>query len=255
MFYNPQIDSIVKTGNNGAGVLVLHGFTGTPDSMRPVVNELHAQGFSVNAPLLDGHGTTPEKCAQTTWHHWYQSTQKAYMELNEQCSKVFVCGLSMGALLSLKLCIDYPQSISGAACLATPLYLKGWVRGLLPIVFGTPIKKVWKFQKKFEVDIKDPMAKKNFWNYDKMPISCVASIMELQNLVHESLEKITTPLLLVHSRHDSTAPYDSMMKVAQKVSSNITETVTLENSYHVITIDYEKDLVAGKVSEFFNRFL
>lgn len=255
MYHNPQIDPIYKRGTNGAGVLALHGFTGTPDSLRPALNALHDAGFTVSAPLLEGHGTTPEALSKTTWQDWFRSTQKAYMELNEKCSKTFVCGLSLGALLALKLAIEFPQSIAAISCLATPLYLKTWVKNLLPIVWHTPLKNFWRYQKKWEIDIKDPVAKKNFWNYDHMPLSCIISLMELQNMIGRSLSKIHAPILLIHSRHDSTAPYESMNHIAAKTSSAITETVTLENSYHVITIDYEKDLVAKKLCEFFNRFL
>lgn len=255
MHHNPQIDPIFKRGTNGAGVLLIHGFTGTPDSMRPVANALNNAGFTVLAPLLAGHGTTPDDCAHTAWPDWFSSVQKGYMTLHEQCSKIFVCGLSLGALLTLKLVTEFPQSISGAACLATPLYLKAWVRRLLPLIWHTPIKKVWKLQKKFDVNIKDPLAKENFWNYDFMPIACIVSIIDLQKKVAASLAQIQIPLILVHSRHDSTAPYVSMGDIASGVSSQITETVTLENSYHVITLDYEKEVVAQKVCEFFKRFL
>lgn len=255
MHHNPQIDPIYKRGTNGAGALVIHGFTGTPDSVRPVVNALHDEGFTVTAPLLKGHGTTPEDCSKTNWKDWYASAQNAYIELQEKCSKIFVCGLSLGSLLSLKLALDYPQSISALACLATPLYLRAWVRSLLPLVSYTPLNALWKYQKKYKVDIKDPEAANNFWNYDLMPLSCIASITELQTLIRDQLLSIKSPLLLAHSRHDSTAPYNSMNIVATNVSSAITETVTLENSYHVITIDYDKELVSQKVTDFFKRFI
>lgn len=252
---NPQIDTIFKRGDNGAGVLLLHGFTGTPDSMRPVVNALHAQGFTVLAPLLAGHGMTAEKLAQTGWNDWLATAQKSFSELKENCSKVYVGGLSLGALLTLKMATLYPQSIEAIACLATPLYLKAWVRGLLPVVMNSPAKSFWKYQKKMDIDVKDPAAKENFWNIDQMPLSCIASLMDLQHDVRENLWKIQTPTLLIHSRHDSTAPYDSMNRVAAAIGSSVTETVTLENSFHIITLDYDKELVADKVCDFFKRFL
>ncbi len=255
MPHNPQIDPIFIEGTNGAGVILSHGFTGTPDSVRSVARALGKAGFTVSAPLLAGHGTTPENCAQTNWHDWYESIEEAYQQLQKSCSKIFVAGLSLGSLLTLKLSIDHPQAITAAACLATPLYLKPWTAKLLPVIENSPIKFFWKYQKKLGVDIKDPNAKGNFWNYDRMPLSCIYSLVDLQKVVRDDLAKIHTPLLLIHSRHDSTAPYDSMNQVARQVSSTITETVTLENSYHVITLDYEKEWVAQKVTDFFRRFL
>ncbi len=255
MHYNPQIDPIYLRGTNGAGVILIHGFTGTPDSVRPVANALEKAGFTVLAPLLAGHGTTPEALSHTRWPDWYRSVQKATMELHEQCPKIFVAGLSLGALLTLKLAIDYPQSIAAIGCLATPLTLHPWPSKLLPLVQHSPLKFFFKYQKKFGVDIKDPLAKENFWNYNLMPLASIASLVELQKEIQVTLAKVHTPTLLMHSRHDSTAPYDSMNRVASRISSATTETVTLENSYHVITLDYEKELVAGKVTEFFKRFL
>lgn len=255
MHFNPQIDPIYKRGHNGAGVLLLHGFTGTPDSLRPVANALIEEGFTVLAPLLAGHGQTPEACAATGWHDWMESVQKAYMELREQCTRLFVCGLSLGGLLALKLVIDNPQAFSGLSCLATPIELKAWARRLLKAVWYSPLRYTYRFQKKVDVDIKDQSAKANFWNYDLMPVSCVASLVELQALVRSQLSGVTCPLLLMHSRHDNTAPYESMGMIAGGVSSAVTEMVTLENSYHVITLDFEKDLVASRVTQFFKRFL
>ena len=255
MHHNPQIDPIFRQGTNGAGVLLLHGFTGTPDSMRPVANKLIHSGFTISAPLLAGHGTTPENLARTDWTTWFHSAQKAYMELHQKCSKIFVAGLSMGALLALKLAIDYPQSTVAIGCLATPLHLKSKISRLLPFIRHTPLRHLWKYQPKFSVDVKDPEAKENFWNINLMPLSCIYSLQDLQKLIHDSLPKVQTPILLIHSRHDSTSAYESMNEVAVKVSSTITETVTLENSYHIVTLDFDKELVAQKVTDFFGRFL
>jgi carboxylesterase len=255
MNYNPQIDPLFKRGTHGAAALLLHGFTGTPDSMRPTANRLHEAGFTVFAPLLSGHGRTSDTLAQTGWKEWYETARNAFEELITQHDKVFVCGLSLGGLLTLKLCHDLPEKIKAASCLATPLYLARWVKITLPLMRATPLRHFWKYQKKLGPDIKDPQAKMNFWNNDLMPLSCIKSIMDFQRILVPELTNIHTPLLLMHSRYDSTAPYNSMNRIAAKVTSSITETVTLENSYHVITIDYEKELVAQKVTDFFKRFL
>ena len=255
MSQNPQIDPIFKKGTNKAAVLLLHGFTGTPDSIRPLANTLHSHGFTVMAPLLAGHGTTPEQLAQTDWKHWYTSAQAALKTLNKNHEKIFVAGLSMGGLLSLKLAIDYPKIISAISCLATPLYLQLWIRLALPLVRLSPARIFWKYQKKYTIDVKDEEAKSNFWSYHLMPLSCVSSLMDLQDKLRSELSRLKHPLLLMHSRHDHTAPYGSMGLMASLVSSPICEMVTLENSYHIITIDNERELVAKKVTDFFGRFV
>lgn len=253
--HNTQIDPIYKKGKSDAAVMLIHGFTATPDSMRFLANHLNSLGFTVSAPLLAGHGTTKENLAKTTWQDWYGSVQTHFKQLQEKFSNVYVAGLSLGALLSLKLAEDYPQSIRGIACLSTPLFLKPWVHLLVPLVHNTPIKHLYRYQKKFDLDVKNPEGKKNYWNINEIPISCVYSIIQLQKIVRSRLQKVTTPCLLLHSRYDATAPYNSMNAVANQISSRITETATFENSFHLLTIDYEKDLVNEKIGQFFLRFL
>lgn len=253
--HNAQIDPIFKKGKADAAVLLLHGFTGTPDSMRPLANHLHYLGFTVSVPLLAGHGTTKENLAKTGWESWYDSAQRAFTELQEKHSHVFIAGLSLGSLLTLKLAEDYPQAIDAIACLSTPLHLKTWIHMLLPVIVHTPLNQFYRYQRKMDIDIKDPLAKKNFWNIGDMPIACIYSITLLQKAVQQKLSRITAPTLLMHSRYDSTAPYDSMSQISGQIASRITETITLENSFHQITLDYERSLVSQKVGQFFLRFL
>lgn len=253
--HNAQIDPIFKKGKADAAVLLLHGFTGTPDCMRPLANHLHYLGFTVSVPLLAGHGTTRENLEKSTWEDWYETAQRTYTELQEKHSHIFIAGLSLGALLTLKLAEDHPQAVDAIACLSTPLHLKSWVHWLLPLIVHTPLGQVYRYQRKMDIDIKDPLAKKNFWNIGDMPISCIYSITQLQKVVQQKLTRITAPTLLMHSRYDSTAPYDSMGIISNKIASRITETVTLENSFHQITLDYERSLVSQKVGQFFLRFL
>jgi carboxylesterase len=80
--HNPQIDPIFKKGTQKIAVLLLHGFTGTPDSMRYQANYLHELGFTVCAPLLEGHGTTPDDLSRTNWQDWLYSANQALNELS-----------------------------------------------------------------------------------------------------------------------------------------------------------------------------
>lgn len=252
--YNPQITSIFRKGKKTAAVLLLHGFTGTPDSMRHTANQLHDMGFTVSAPLLAGHGTTKEKLAESTWKNWYKTAETEFINLTKDYKQVFVVGLSMGGVLGLKLAQDHADKLTGLTCLATPVFLSSWVRVLLPLIATTPLGLFYQYQAKSNPDVKDPVAGKNYWSITDMPLSCIRSLMDLQTRVRAKLDQVTTPTLLIHSRYDSTAPYESMGYITQHISSTITETLTLENSFHLITIDYEKDLVAQKTGEFFLRF-
>lgn len=236
-----------------AAVLLIHGFTGTPDSLRHLANHLNSIGFHVSAPLLNGHGKTRENLAKSDWKSWHKTCQTEFVELKRKHANVFIAGLSLGGVLGLKLAEQYPQNVTGLSCLATPAFLSTWVGVVMPFIINTPLKFIYPYQKKIEADVKDPIAKKNYWSIMDMPITCIHSLMKLQRIVRHNLTKVTCPTLLIHSRYDSTAPYESMNYIAKHISSKTTETITLENSFHLITIDYEKDLVNQKVGEFFLR--
>lgn len=253
--HSTQINPIFKQGSYDAAVLLIHGFTGTPDSMRPLANSLHDEGFTVSVPLLAGHGTTRENLARSGWQDWYDTAATHFLDLKQHYSAVFVGGLSLGGLLALRLAQVYPQEVTALASLATPLTLSTWVTLAVPLIVHTPLKFVYPYQRKAKADVKDPNARKNYWSIHDMPITCIHSLMQLQHLVRQELARVVCPTLLIHSRYDATAPYKSMNDIAKNISANITETITLKNSFHLVTIDYDKNLVGQRVGAFFLRFL
>lgn len=253
MFHSAQINPIYRKGKNGAAVLLLHGFTGTPDVMRPLANALHEKGFTIFAPLMAGHGTTWENLEKSTWEDWYAGAERAFAQLRREHAHVGVTGLSLGGILALKLAEEHADGLKALACLATPIKLKTWVHWAVPLIRRSPFKRFYRYQKKMDIDVKDPEAKKNIWDVDEMPLAGIENLIHLQKVVAGRLTKITTPTLLIHGRRDSTAPYENMGLIARGLSSAVTETVTLENSYHLVTVDYDKELVCAKVGEFFVR--
>lgn len=255
MFYHSQINPIYRKGKKDAAVLLIHGFTGTPDIMRPLANHLHEQGYTVLAPLLAGHGTTRENLAASTWQDWYGTCVAAFEDLKDDHQKIFVAGLSLGGILALKLAEDHPSAFRAAACLSTPLFLEKWVHYALPAIMSTPLRYIYRYQKKMTLDVKDQSVINNIWNITEMPIASIYSLTKLQKVVYKNLAKVIAPTLLIHARSDSTASYENMNVIAGGISSAVTETVTLENSHHLITVDFEKDVVNRKVADFFGRFV
>lgn len=225
--------------------------------MKSLRDGLMSAGFEVNAPLLAGHGTSASDLKRMGWEDWYQTVYGAYRGLVGPGRHIFVAGQSLGALLGLWLAINEPVRIAGLACLATSLVLPGFAaKFFLPVLTDTPLKHLYQYQKKWLGGaISDPEAQAAHarMSYDKLPISGVRSIQKLQGLVWDRLTEVTTPLLLVHSVKDEAAPYDCMRIVKDRVSSKNVETLTLEKSNHVLTMDYEKDLVREKVVDFFRR--
>ncbi|HCU26134.1 MAG TPA: hypothetical protein DF383_14055 [Deltaproteobacteria bacterium] len=238
-----------------SGVLLLHGFTATPDSMRYLAETLHRAGFTVIAPLLAGHGTRAEHLEKTHWKDWYRSAENAFHTLRAECRSVMVAGLSMGGLLAAHLASHHRASVKALGLLATPLFLDGFlIRGLFPAIWKTPLKYFYKYQAKYIASINDPAARRRYQTYHKVPVASVANLLELQKIVRQELKHLHQPLIVLHSLHDETVPYGNLDYIKAIVASEEVETVTLKKSNHIITVDYEKELVAKRLRRFFKKY-
>ena len=238
-----------------AGILLLHGFTGTPQSMRYPALALNKAKFTVSAPLLAGHGTRIEDLEKTHWEDWYQSAERAFHELKAQCRRVLVAGLSMGGLIAAHLAARHPATVHALALMSTPLFLDGFlVRSVFPAIWKTPLKKVYKYQPKAAVSIRDPQARRRYQTYDKIPVASVATLFDLQAVVRRELKHIKQPSLIIHSLHDMTVPYGNLDYIKATLASEEVKTVTLKKSNHIITVDYDKDVVAKSLVRFFKKY-
>jgi carboxylesterase len=221
--------------------------------MAPLADHLSAFGFTVSAPLLAGHGDSREQLKASTWHDWYTGCEQELEKLKVTHEHVCVCGLSLGGVLTLKLAQDHPQDITALCCLATPIFLDQTVRLIIPVLAYSPLRWLFPYKKKSGGDIKDESAKNKYDSIQYMPIAGIHNIMKLQKVVRTNFNREIPPTLLIHARDDSTAPYENMKYLAENLHAKTVETLTLKNSYHVITIDYDKDLLNSKVADFFLR--
>jgi len=226
-----------SAAGGAAGALCLHGFTGSPASMRPVALALAAAGFTVELPRLPGHGTTVDDMITTGWADWTAAAESAYQDLAARSERIVVAGLSMGGSLTLWLAARHPE-IAGIVCInpavvpAQPEVLD-MVRGMLAegedrLPGGDP-------------DIADPNAVGT--SYAQTPLAPLLSLMEGLAGLHADLGRITSPLLLMTSPNDHVVPPTDSDALAAAVSGPV-ERVTLERSYHVATLDYDGELVA-----------
>jgi carboxylesterase len=226
------------------GALVLHGFTGCPQSMRPLAKAFVEAGFTVELPRLPGHGTTVEDMVGYRWSDWTAAADVAYGKLAARTSSVVVAGLSMGGSLSLWLAQQHP-AIRGIV-LVNPAaeaddfapFVEGAKAVLaagehyLPAVAG---------------DIADPDSKE--LGYDRSPAAGLVSLVEGIRELKAGLSEIKVPALLLHSPQDHVIPPGSSSLLRQKLAGPI-EYVPLGKSFHVATIDFDGDEINRRAVAF-----
>ena len=244
----------IRLEGGETGVLLLHGFTATPDSMRFLAEALNKAKFTVIAPLLAGHGTQVEHLEKTHWKDWYRSAEDSLHALKAECKQVMVAGLSMGGLLAVHLAYQHKATVRALGLMATPLFLDNFlIRNIFPAIWKTPLKRVYKYQPKTIASIRDPEARRRYQTYHKVPVVSVANLLELQQTARQELKHLRQPTIVLHSLHDETVPYGNLDYIQALLASDEIETVTLKKSNHIITVDYDKDLVAKRLIRFFKR--
>ncbi|GAB4539157.1 MAG: alpha/beta fold hydrolase [Anaerolineae bacterium] len=246
MVQNPDIDpSPFYLEGGPVGVLLIHGFTGSPPEMRLLGDYLHQCGLTVSGPLLPGHGTALEDLNRVRWIDWTEHVEAALSELQTRCRTVFVGGLSMGALLTLYLAANHPD-LPGAMAYAPATLVADWRIGLVPLLKYL----VRQMPKDEDDDLHDPNARSRIWSYDGWPASGVHELNKLTRQVKRLLPQVTCPLLLVCSTGDRTVHPDSGRFTYARVGSTDKELVTLHGCGHVLTVDAEWETVAEKTHQF-----
>lgn len=223
-------------GSTGIGVLLSHGFTGSPVSMRPWADHLVQQGWSVRLPLLPGHGTHWRDANKTTWHQWYAEVEQAYEDLKSKCDKVFAVGLSMGATLVLRLAEVHGDALSGLV-IVNPTVSMGRRDGILLPLAGRVLSNFPAIGN----DIKKPGMSEGA--YDRTPLKAALSLKDLQRVVRSDLSKVTQPLLLLHSADDHVVPPVNSAIVYAGVGSSDKQEIVLTDSYHVATLDHDAERI------------
>lgn len=224
------------------GVLVCHGFTGSPASMRAWADHLAAAGFTVRLPLLPGHGTTWQDANTTTWPQWYAAVEAEFDELRGRCERVFAVGLSMGGTLVTKLAEDHPDAVAGLV-LVNPAY--GTKRR--DARFAPLVSRVLASRPGFGSDIKAGSSENG---YSRVPLRAFVSLQRLWRVVAADLGKVTAPILMFTSRIDHVVDASSAQLLHAGATGAAIEHVWLENSYHVATVDHDAQLIFDGSVEF-----
>jgi len=233
------------------GVLLCHGATGTPQSMRPWGEYLADRGYTVRVPLLPGHGTTWQEMNRTGWEDWYSCVDGAFRELHETCERVVIGGLSMGGTLALRLAQEHGPRISGlilvnpAVKLEEPIVNRILIR-LLPV-----LKHVVPSLSAFGNDVKKEGVTE--LAYTRNPLKALHSQFGGWQLVIRDLPEVTQPVLLLHSTQDHIVPASSSALVLSRISSRDVTEILLEDSYHVATIDNDAPRIFDESAKFIER--
>lgn len=233
-------------GSTDVGVLLCHGFTGSPHSLRPWARHLIEQGWSVRLPLLPGHGTHWRDANKTVWQDWYGHVEAALSELKQRCTTVFVFGLSMGATLALRLAEQHGPDVAGVVLVNPAVIMLRWDAKLLPV-----LARVLPSVPAIGNDISKPDVLEGA--YDRTPVRAAASLRLFQATVRADLGKITQPVLLLHSADDHVVePVNSEM-VLKGINSTDVREIVLRDSFHVATLDHDAPLIFDESVDFINR--
>lgn len=266
-----QESSYFMPGNKN-GVLLIHGLTGTPNEMRIVAKGLNKAGFTVYAMQLAGHCGDEADLCKTTWQDWYKSVEEAADVLGKQVDNLFVAGLSMGALLALKLAADQPERVKGVGVYGPTFSYDGWSMPLWAkklFFLLVILKKLRLFQKASFIE-KPPYGLKDeriratvsasMFSGDSAaaglagnPFPALAEMQLLAKVVRKQLPDVKAPCLIMHSGHDDIADINTNARLVEKSVSGATKLVVLEDSYHLITIDRQRREVIKESVEFFER--
>lgn len=225
-----------KGENSKIGIIFVHGFTGSPISMRPWAEYFLARGYSVSVPLLPGHGTTPTDLNTVKWQEWPAKVEAELDWMHSEGMTVFIFGLSMGGGTTLHVSIKHSSSIAGIVLVNPMIHVK-----FIPHQLAWVISRFQKMRDSVGDDIKQPGVTEH--GYDSLPAVGVYQLLKMLSYTRKRLHDVTVPLMLFHSKDDHTLPVTNTEIIMDGVGSIPKQRIELVNSYHVATLDYDKEII------------
>lgn len=251
------------------GVLLIHGLTGTPNEMARVGRDLNRAGFTVLGVQLAGHCGSEADLIATSWRDWTASVADGAARLSQHVQHLFVGGLSMGSVLSMHYAIENPDKVTGLALYGTTFFYDGWSIGpigrlafLLPIFDRLGIGKHKSFMESYPYGIKNERIRRSI--SQKMlggdsaaaglpgnPWPAIAEFYRLSRFVQRRLASVRAPCIVVHAREDDVASLKNAELIERRVSGPV-EMLVLDESYHMVTVDQQRDVLVDQSINFFN---
>jgi carboxylesterase len=252
-------------GDNGKGVMLIHGLTGAPQEMKSVGRVLHKRGFSLCGPMLAGHGGTEADVLKTDWRDWVDSAATAYESFAREVDEVYVAGICAGGAIGLELCAEYPE-IKGAAVYSMLFEYDGWNMPKITLgapviqaVANLPLLRSLSFVQPAPYGFKDERLRSLAENaleslipgaLDRMPLGCMYQLYRLARHVEKVAPQVETPVLVVHARQDDLADLRNAHRLRAALGGP-SELVVLEDSFHMVHVDNEHARVADLTAAFF----
>ena len=222
--------------NARTGIVLVHGFTGSPASMRPWAHFLNDRGYTVRVPRLPGHGTKWQDLNKVKWQEWPDRASRDVEELLQKCDRVFIFALSMGGATSIQVAHRFGDRISGLVFVNPMIVIKGLAIHFAPIVAMLTPK-----MKAVGGDIKKPGASE--WSYNALPTKGILQLNKLLKDSRAKLPEIKAPFMIFHSKDDHVLPvYNTDIYLAE-IGSEKKQRIELINSYHVATVDYDAEII------------
>ena len=252
-------------------VMALHGLLGNPLEMQYIGKQMQRAGYSVTIPLVPGYGYATGQTSSlrtTRSEQWYEEVQRRFDALKREHESVSVVGLCIGAVLALRLASENPGEVAALSLLATTLDYDGWsipkYRFLLPLAYYTPARYLYSYKERYPFGIKNEKLRK--WIAREMETSTSSAagasrlsaegIFQAHRLIQHvkrTLENVCCPTLIMHAEEDDVATPKSADLVESRISSPIKKKILLHDSYHIITLDNEKERVANETVNFFDQ--
>jgi carboxylesterase len=243
----PGCEPWSSPGGGPHGALVLHGFTGSPVSMRPLAEVLADAGFAVELPRLPGHGTDTEDMVETGWDDWLTEAERALESLQARTTggKVVVVGLSMGGALTAALAQGHPE-LAGIVLINTPVAAPAELATAMEEMLAGGVEVL----DSIGGDIADPDADEA--SYDETPLRPLLTMLMAGQDVRARLSEIQVPTLIITSRQDHVVNPDDSDILAAEIGGPV-ERLWLEKSFHVATLDYDRAEVESATLAFAQR--
>lgn len=248
-------------------VLLLHGLAASPLEMRYVARALHRAGFSVHVPHIPGYGYG---ATATDCRAWHASVRSIFEELQGDYRTVAVGGLCIGAVLALSLAAEKGRAVAALSLLSTTLYYDGWAmpwyRFLLPLGYYTPLRRIYEYREREPYGLKNEVLRKRIARAARrsalteigatsVPMNHIYEAMRLIRHVKRNLPRVQAPALVVHAVDDDTATTKSADYLTEHIGSRVLRKIFLHDSYHMVTMDNERDVVARETRDFLREQL